>query len=70
MVDASDASFDLDDSDADWRTRKTSDTSASAGVTRHGASGAEVCIIVKKRPRIWQKRSGRAFCPAWSAVVG
>jgi len=71
MLDASEASFDLDDSDTDWRTRKTRDNSGSAalldffkvnfiraehskytrpltfenlqqGLTRHGASGAEV----------------------------
>jgi hypothetical protein len=32
MLDASEASFDLDDSDTDWRTRKTRDTSGPAAL--------------------------------------
>jgi hypothetical protein len=32
MLDASEASFDLDDSDTDWRTRKTRDNSGSAAL--------------------------------------
>lgn len=46
-LDSRAASSDLDDSDADWRTRKTSDTSASAGRTRKAsttASAAEVAL--------------------------
>ena len=51
-LDSRPASSDLDDLDADWRTRKTSDTSASAGRTRKASGTASAAEVALPAPQL------------------